>query len=159
MLLVLICMNHVFKFHYTTVLVSDRLLYIGLSEVYTHQLSGMLENAYRYSSNIWLDPYFLGNRSLLRKGLLELKKAQEKRDKEGPFAYSSTFYEKGIEWHEDVWSKRLCHSICGNIVDENKLHIEFTGKGGGDIGKDENARVYRFHRAPDLTITKKHLHN
>ena len=81
---------------------------------------------------------------MLRKGLLELKKAQEKQDKEGPFAYSSDFYKEGIEWHEDMWSKRLCHSICGNIVDENKLHIEFTVKMVCDIGKDENARVYYF---------------
>ena len=59
MLLVLICMNHVFKFHYTTVLVSDRLLYIGLSEVYTHRLSGMLENAYRYSSNAKIKDFYI----------------------------------------------------------------------------------------------------
>ena len=82
------------------------------------------------------DPYFLDNRSLLQKGL-KLEKAPGKQDKEGPFAYSSDFYEDGIKWYEDVWSVRLCHSIRGNIVDENKLHVEFTGKCGGDISKDE----------------------
>ena len=51
-------MNHVFKFHYTTVLVSDCLLYIGLSEVYTHRLSGMLENTYWYSSIQKLSCYY-----------------------------------------------------------------------------------------------------
>ena len=93
-----------------------------------------------HSDHIWLDPYFLDNRSLLRKGVIV-----------------NNFYEDGIKWYEDVWSKRLCHSIRGNIVDERKLHVEFTGKSGGEINKDKNARVYRFHGAPDLTITEKHL--
>ena len=102
----------------------------------------------RHSDHIWLDPYFLDNRSLVRIGLLDSNKAKE--DKDRPFAYSSDFYEHGIRWHEDVWSKRLCHCIRDNIVDENKLHIEFTGKNGNDICKDKNAMVYRFHGAPDL---------
>ena len=106
----------------------------------------------RHADHFWLDPYFLDNRCLSLTGM-ELKD----KDKNGPFAYTSEFLEDGIQWHEDVWSKRLCHSIHGNIADEKELHIEFTGKRDTDIIKGEWQGVYRFHGAPDITINKAHL--
>lgn len=98
----------------------------------------------------------LDNKSLLCTGLLELKKVQEKQDKEVPFAYSSDFYEDGISWHEDVWSKRSYHSIHDNMVDENKLHIEFSGKVVMILWKTKMQGCTDFM---ELTITKKELYN
>ena len=62
-------MNHVFKFHYTTVLVSNRLLYISLS---AHWLLGMLEYVYRYSSIKEVDE-IIETRPLSEEGTARLK--------------------------------------------------------------------------------------
>ena len=106
----------------------------------------------KHENHMWLDPYFIDNLSLLQKGV----KMEDKEDKDGKFTYMSEMYEDGIKWPEDVWSKRLCHGIRNHIIDE-RFHIEFTGKDGSDVIRDVNAKMFRFHGAPDLTITKKNL--
>jgi len=65
--------------------------------------------------------------------LSALKEAEKENDNDGLYAFTSSFYEDGIKWHEEIWSRRLCHSVLENVVDQTKLEIVYTARCGNAI--------------------------
>ena len=122
------------------------------------------------NEHIFLLPYFYSNHAInstlhglpgtdtaVQRMKLKLQKASTSSDKEGMFAYKSSFYEEPDEWDENHWSKRLGGCIADSIVNNKEYKVKYTARSSTEVYHDKDTVLFfKFHGAADLVIAKHH---